>query len=86
MATVTRFEDLKVWQKCRILCDNIFQIIQSDKFLKDYKLKDQINGSSGSVIKYCGRLWKKREPGIYSVPDHSSWISYGMQITTLPRL
>lgn len=50
MATVTRFEDLKVWQKARILCGNIYELIQSDKFLKDYKLKDQINGSSGSVM------------------------------------
>lgn len=50
MATIKKFEDLKVWQKARILCQHIFEIIEYLKFSKDYKLKDQINGSSGSVM------------------------------------
>lgn len=50
MATINSFEELRVWQKSRTLCDNVFHIIQSEKFSKDYKLKDQINGSSGSVM------------------------------------
>jgi four helix bundle protein len=50
MATIKKFEDLKVWQKARILCQHIFEIIEYPKFSKDYKLKDQINGSSGSVM------------------------------------
>jgi four helix bundle protein len=50
MATINNFEDLKVWQKARILCQEIYQLIEKDKFGRDYKLKDQINGSSGSVM------------------------------------
>lgn len=50
MATIKKFEDLKVWQKARVLCQHIFEIIEYSKFSKDYKLKDQINGSSGSVM------------------------------------
>jgi four helix bundle protein len=50
MATINNFEELKVWQKARLLCQEIFIIIQDEKFSKDYKLKDQINGSSGSVM------------------------------------
>ncbi len=50
MATIKKFEDLKVWQKARVLCQYVFEIIEYPKFSKDYKLKDQINGSSGSVM------------------------------------
>ena len=44
METINYFEDLKVWQKARILCQEIYQLIEKDKFSRDYKLKDQING------------------------------------------
>lgn len=50
MAKVLTFEDLKVWQKARLLCSRIFIIIQTESFAKDYKLKQQINGSSGSIM------------------------------------
>jgi four helix bundle protein len=50
MATINNFEDLKVWQKARILCQEVFELIEKEKFCRDYKLKDQINGSSGSVM------------------------------------
>ena len=50
MASFTRFEDIRVWQKSRLLCHNIYQISNNSDLRKDYKLKDQINGSSGSVM------------------------------------
>lgn len=50
MATIKKFEDLAMWQKSRILCNRIYKIIHEEKFSKDYKLKDQINGSSGSIM------------------------------------
>ncbi|MEO5683925.1 MAG: four helix bundle protein [Chitinophagaceae bacterium] len=50
MATINNFEDLKVWQKSRILCQEIFELINKDGFNKDYKLRDQINSSSGSLM------------------------------------
>ncbi|MBM3415497.1 MAG: four helix bundle protein [Bacteroidetes bacterium] len=50
MATISKFEDLKVWQKSRLLCQLVFEMIQQENFSRDYKLKDQINGSSGSVM------------------------------------
>lgn len=50
MATIQSFEDLKVWQKSRILCQEIFDLITTGKFAKDFALIDQINRSSGSVM------------------------------------
>lgn len=50
MATVTRFEDLEVWQMARKFAASIYQLTLLDKFSKEYKLKDQIKGSSGSAM------------------------------------
>lgn len=51
MATINRFEDLKVWQKARQLCSDIHSGIKSSEmFSKDFQLKDQISRSSGSVM------------------------------------
>ena len=50
MGTVLNFEDLKVWQKSRSLCQHIFELIAAGKFAKDFALIDQINRSSGSIM------------------------------------
>ena len=50
MATIKSFEELIVWQKARILCQQVFALTQQKPFSQDYKLKDQINASSGSVM------------------------------------
>lgn len=51
MATITKFEELEIWQKARQLANNVFQsYTNSEPFSKDYKLKEQINRSSGSVM------------------------------------
>jgi four helix bundle protein len=48
--TIERFEDLEIWKEARELCKFIFEISERDPFCKDFKLKDQIRGSSGSVM------------------------------------
>ena len=50
MATIKRFEDLEIWQKARVFCKKIFRVINYEKFSKDYRLKDQIKASSGSIM------------------------------------
>jgi four helix bundle protein len=50
MATITKFEDLEIWQLARIQT-NDFDLIANDKTLsKDFELKNQMNASSGSVM------------------------------------
>ena len=50
MASIKNFEDLDIWQLARIICDEIYQISVSTPLHKDYKLNNQIKGSSGSVM------------------------------------
>jgi four helix bundle protein len=50
MATVKRFEDLEIWIEARLLSKEIILISKTTELNKDFKLKDQIKGSSGSVM------------------------------------
>ncbi len=50
MATIHNFEDLMVWQKARVLSQEIFDLITMGRFGRDFALIDQINRSSGSIM------------------------------------
>jgi four helix bundle protein len=50
MATVRRFEELGVWKDARELCRKIREIVNGSGLSKDFTLKNQILGSSGSVM------------------------------------
>lgn len=47
---VERFEDLEIWQEARALSKVIFQLSKRTPFKNDFKLKNQIKGSSGSTM------------------------------------
>lgn len=50
MATFKTFEEIDAWKNARILADKIFKLTLEGSFSKDFKLRDQINGSSGSIM------------------------------------
>ena len=50
MATIQTFEDLKIWQKARFLCNEVFLLTCVSDFSRDFELKNQINRSSGSIM------------------------------------
>ena len=50
MAHHQSFESLEVYKEATIFCDDIWNIIINTSLSKDYKLREQINGSSGSVM------------------------------------
>lgn len=50
MATIRRFEDLEAWKKARDFSKAIWIETLKGTFARDYKLKDQINDSSGSAM------------------------------------
>jgi four helix bundle protein len=47
---IERFEDLEIWQESRSLCKIISRVTRKEPFFNDFKLRDQIRGSSGSVM------------------------------------
>ncbi len=50
MATWVTFEDIEAWQLARAFCQDIYLLIKETELAKDFRLKDQINGSSGSTM------------------------------------
>lgn len=50
MATIKRFEDLEIWQLARKLSQQIIFISKNTELKSDYRFKDQIKASSGSVM------------------------------------
>ncbi len=50
MATIKRFEDLEIWQEARRLSIKVIHLSKSTDLKNDFKLRDQIKGSSGSVM------------------------------------
>ena len=50
MGTFKNFEEMPVWKSARELANKIYLLMNEEPFSRDYKLKDQINGSSGSIM------------------------------------
>jgi four helix bundle protein len=50
MATIKRFEDMESWKLARELCKKTGSLINNGSFKRNYKLIDQIDGSSGSIM------------------------------------
>jgi four helix bundle protein len=50
MATITTFEKIEAWQTARELCKEIGNMIDNGNFKSNYRLINQIEGSSGSIM------------------------------------
>ena len=50
MSTFQNFEEIIAWQKARVLCKKIKILTEKPLFAKDFKLRDQILSSSGSMM------------------------------------
>lgn len=50
MATITRFEDLEIWQEARRLAKEIHFISLETELKTDFRFRDQIKAASGSVM------------------------------------
>lgn len=51
MAPIEKFEDLEVWQRAREICKYMEQLFQTTPISKNFKLRDQMEGSSASELK-----------------------------------
>jgi len=47
---IDRFEDLDIWKEARELCKQIHAITAKGGFARDYRFRDQIAASSGSIM------------------------------------
>jgi four helix bundle protein len=50
MATIKKFEELEIWQQARIFSQQIILISKETELKSDFRLRDQIKASSGSVM------------------------------------
>ena len=50
MATITTFEDLEIWKDARKLAKEIFIISKETELKSDFRFKEQLKASSGSVM------------------------------------
>ena len=50
MSSITRFEDLEIWKLAREICQELYLIREKSGLKNDYRLYDQLNGSSGSIM------------------------------------
>lgn len=48
--TINTFEELEIWQLARELCKLVKKITDNAPFINDFKFRDQIRASSGSVM------------------------------------
>lgn len=50
MSSIKSFEDLEIWRNARGICCEIYKLRETTNLKSDYRLYDQINGSSGSIM------------------------------------
>jgi len=50
MGTITRFEDLEIWQLAMSQCSDFDLLVETTLLAKDFELRNQMNASSGSVM------------------------------------
>lgn len=50
MSKIERFEDLEVWKMARSFSKNMYLTLEKESFSKDFRLRDQIRGSAGSIM------------------------------------
>lgn len=50
MARIEKFEDLEIWQRARTICSLVEEIFQTTEIGNNFRLKNQMEGSSGSIM------------------------------------
>jgi four helix bundle protein len=50
MASASKFEDLKVWQRARQLTRDVYRVSGTGAFAKDFGLRDQVRNAAVSIM------------------------------------
>ena len=59
MATIKTFEDIESWKIAREICTIIGKHIDDGKFKKNFRLIDQMEGSSGSIMDHIAEGFER---------------------------
>ena len=74
MARIARFEDLKVWQRGRQLCVELYRLTSNGKFARDFSLKDQLRRAGISVANNIAEGFARKSRREF---QHFLYISHG---------
>jgi four helix bundle protein len=47
---IERFEEIKAWQLARELSRKVYALTNKGRFVRDFRLKGQIQGAAGSIM------------------------------------
>lgn len=47
---IQKFEDIRAWQQARELTNLVYDLTEKGNFVKDYRLRDQIQSAAGSIM------------------------------------
>ncbi len=50
MATIEKFEEIISWKEARVLNKAVGQLIDNERFKRNFRLVNQIEGSAGSIM------------------------------------
>jgi four helix bundle protein len=67
MATIKRFEDIESWKLGNELCSIIDKHIDEGKFKRNYRLIDQMEGSSGSITDNIAEGFERGTKGEFTL-------------------
>jgi four helix bundle protein len=67
MATIKRFEDIESWKLANELCSCIGKYVDEERFRKNFRLIDQMEGSSGSIMDNIAEGFERGSKGEFIV-------------------
>lgn len=63
MSTFKSFEEIVSWQKARVLCKEVYLLSSTEKFSKDFGLRDQTRRSAISVMANIAEGYERKSDG-----------------------
>ena len=57
MATITKFEDLEIWQLARSLAKDVYELTKT--FYKEFRLTEQMKASSRSIMENIAEVFDR---------------------------
>jgi four helix bundle protein len=66
--TVENFEDLNVWKQARQLTQETYRLTRTERFLKDFGLRDQMQRAAVSIMSNIAEGFERGGNRVRSIP------------------